>query len=76
MEKPYNIRTARIKAGLKQRELGEILGVGQTAVSSWETGRYKDIGYLCTLDIARITNIPHELIDFTPEGNKRSDTNG
>jgi transcriptional regulator with XRE-family HTH domain len=31
------IRSARLAAGLEQAQLGELLGVGQSAVSQWES---------------------------------------
>ena len=36
---PNKIREYRVKAGLSQRKLGEILGRGRNAISSWERGR-------------------------------------
>lgn len=33
-----HIRILRVKQGMNQTELGKYLGVGQTAVSAWETG--------------------------------------
>ena len=36
---PNRIREYRLKAGLTQRKLAEILGRGRDAVSSWERGR-------------------------------------
>lgn len=36
---PNKIREYRIKAGLSQRKLGEHLGRGRNAVSSWERGQ-------------------------------------
>jgi transcriptional regulator with XRE-family HTH domain len=36
---PNRIREYRLKAGLSQRKLGEILGRGRNAISSWERGR-------------------------------------
>jgi transcriptional regulator with XRE-family HTH domain len=35
---PNRIREYRLKAGLSQRRLGELLGRGRNAVSSWERG--------------------------------------
>jgi transcriptional regulator with XRE-family HTH domain len=35
---PNKIREYRLKAGLSQRRLGELLGRGRNAVSSWERG--------------------------------------
>ena len=35
---PNKIREYRLKAGLSQRKLAEILGRGRNAVSSWERG--------------------------------------
>lgn len=35
---PNRIREYRLKAGLSQRKLAEILGRGRNAVSSWERG--------------------------------------
>ena len=35
---PNRIREYRLKAGLSQRKLGEILGRGRNAISSWERG--------------------------------------
>jgi transcriptional regulator with XRE-family HTH domain len=32
------IRAARLAAGLEQAQLGELLDVGQSAVSQWESG--------------------------------------
>lgn len=34
------IKELRIKSGLMQEELAEIIGVSQSAVSGWETGAY------------------------------------
>lgn len=34
-----NIKKAREKAGLTQQELADQLGIGQSAVAMWETGR-------------------------------------
>ncbi len=36
---PNRIREYRLKAGLTQRKLAEMLGRGRDAVSSWERGR-------------------------------------
>src|SRR5437016_1521429 len=36
---PNKIRDYRLKAGLSQRTLAEMLGRGRDAVSSWERGR-------------------------------------
>lgn len=33
------LRTARLEAGLTQRQLGELVGVSSNAVSAWECGR-------------------------------------
>ena len=38
MDLPTKIRLARKRADLTQAELGKKLGVGQSAVSQWETG--------------------------------------
>jgi len=35
---PSRIREYRLKAGLTQRKLAELLGCGRDAVSSWERG--------------------------------------
>lgn len=35
---PNKIREYRLKAGLSQRKLAELLGRGRNAVSSWERG--------------------------------------
>ncbi len=35
---PNTIREYRLKAGLSQRHLGQLLGRGRDAVSSWERG--------------------------------------
>jgi len=35
---PNRIREYRLKAGLSQRKLGEILGRGRNTISSWERG--------------------------------------
>jgi putative transcriptional regulator len=35
---PNRIREYRIKAGLSQRKLGELVGRGRNAISSWERG--------------------------------------
>ena len=35
---PNRIREYRLKAGLSQRRLAEVLGRGRNAVSSWERG--------------------------------------
>ena len=35
------IAMLRKEQGMNQRELGERLGVGQTTVSAWETGKYE-----------------------------------
>jgi transcriptional regulator with XRE-family HTH domain len=35
---PNTIREYRLKAGLSQRKLGKLLGLGRNAVSSWERG--------------------------------------
>jgi len=35
---PNRIREYRLKAGLSQRRLGELLGRGRNAISSWERG--------------------------------------
>jgi transcriptional regulator with XRE-family HTH domain len=37
-EFPERIKILRVKQGMNQTELGNYLGVGQTAVSKWETG--------------------------------------
>ena len=36
---PNKIREYRLKAGLSQHQLAEMLGRGRNAVSSWECGR-------------------------------------
>ena len=35
---PNAIREYRLKAGLTQRKLGELLGKGRNAISAWERG--------------------------------------
>ena len=35
---PNRIREYRLRAGLSQRKLGELLGLGRNAISSWERG--------------------------------------
>lgn len=35
---PNKIREYRLKAGLSQRKLAEVLGRGRNAISSWERG--------------------------------------
>jgi transcriptional regulator with XRE-family HTH domain len=37
-ELPEHIKILRVKQGMNQTDLGKYLGVGQTAVSAWETG--------------------------------------
>ena len=39
MDKINIIRTARLKAGMTQTQLGARLGVGKAAVSAWENWR-------------------------------------
>ena len=36
---PNTIREYRLKAGISQRKLGEIIGHGRNAVSAWERGQ-------------------------------------
>jgi transcriptional regulator with XRE-family HTH domain len=36
---PNRIREYRLKAGITQRELGALLGLGRSVVSAWERGR-------------------------------------
>ena len=36
---PAMLRAARLFAGLRQSELAEVLGVGRTALASWEYGK-------------------------------------
>jgi putative transcriptional regulator len=36
---PNRIREYRLKAGISQRELGALLGLGRSVVSAWERGR-------------------------------------
>ncbi len=39
------IKESRKKFGMSQRQLGQLLGVSQTTISAWETGRNEpDIG--------------------------------
>lgn len=37
---PNRIRAYRIRAGLSQRQLAELVGHGRSLVSAWERGRY------------------------------------
>ena len=37
-EKMINLKIARIKKGLKQEEVGELIGVSSVTVSRWELG--------------------------------------
>ena len=37
-EKVINLKIARIKKGLKQEEVGELIGVSGVTVSRWELG--------------------------------------
>ena len=36
---PNRIREYRLKAGLSQKELGKLLGLGRSLISTWERGR-------------------------------------
>ena len=53
------IKEYRKKAGLTQKDLAELMGVAQSAVSAWETG----INDPCLKKLLRLA----ELLDCRPE---------
>lgn len=53
------IKEIRKKFGMSQRQLGQLLGVSQTTISAWETGRNEpDIGNIFVMA---------DLFDTTPK---------
>lgn len=64
-----NIRTLRDRAGLKQRELAERIGVTQGQLSNWETDRYDQLEVSNLLRIAKGLGISvNALLAGTDEG--------
>lgn len=48
----FDLRLARKKSGLMQRDVAQLLGVGQATLSDLENGRYRpSVEQLCTLSL-------------------------
>ena len=60
------IREARIKKGLTQEQLGELMGVQKSAVAKWENGRVVNIKRKTLEQLATLLDIPPHLL-VTPE---------
>jgi DNA-binding XRE family transcriptional regulator len=54
-----NLQRLRKHAGLTQAEVGEAIGVGQSAVSNWETGTTK----LKVMDLPKVAVALHASLD-------------
>ncbi len=62
------IKTKRIEKGLTQSELGDMLGVGNTAVYKWEKGIVKNIKRSTIQTLAEILGIsPLNIVGFKVE---------
>lgn len=57
----YMIREARLKKGLTQKDLAEVLQVTETAISRYETGKRKPRGEIA-IKLSEILDIPIEKI--------------
>lgn len=53
-----NIRRARRAAGLTQERLGEMIGVGKSAIQKYESGGVKEIKHSTIIRICRALNVP------------------
>lgn len=63
METGQKIKKARLKKGLTQQELGELVGVQKSAIAKYENGRVINIKRGTLQKIAKVLNIrPSELV--------------
>lgn len=53
-----NIKRARKAAGITQERLGEMIGVGKSAVQKYESGGVKEIKHSTIIRICRALNVP------------------
>lgn len=67
------IKSKRIEKGLTQGELGDMLGVGNTAVYKWEKGIVRNIKRSTIQSLADILGIsPLNIVGFKVEDTERS----
>ncbi len=56
----FDLRLARKKSGLMQRDVAQLLGVAQATLSDLENGRYRpSIEHICTLSLIYGRNFEH-----------------
>ena len=71
------IKELREKSGITQKQLGDMLGISDRAVSKWESGLSKPSGQNL-VSLARIFNIPVEILfentDYTKSKTEDSDS--
>lgn len=71
MEKLHNIGSVIALTGLSPKEFALKVGVPYQMIIKYKNGNFVDIGHSKALAISKLSGIPIEQIDFTPEGNKR-----
>ena len=69
MEIGQKIKNARLKKGMTQQELGDIIGVQKSAIAKYESGRVVNIKRNTLQKIAKVLDIrPSELVfDGSPK---------
>ena len=68
-DRKWRLCACRVNAGYTQREVAEILGVSETTVICWETGR-TSIKMTTAQKLSELYVIPLAYMDFSKEGNK------
>lgn len=69
MNTGYKIKELRIKKGLTQQELGDMLGIQKAAVNKYETGRVVNLKRSTIKRLCEIFDVmPHELLGLEDQG--------
>lgn len=57
----FNLKIARLRRGLSQKELAEIIGVKNTAISRWESG-YNKISTGKLIKLAQVLEVSTDFL--------------
>lgn len=64
----WKLKACRVQAGLSQKEAARLIGVSETSIINYETGKTA-----VSMDVAQrmsdVYGIPHELMEFSKIGN-------
>ena len=64
----WRLSACRVQTGYTQKEAGELIGVSEKTIVSWETGRTAP-NMANAQKLSELYGIPLAYIDFTREGN-------